>query len=457
MAGGQVASGSERSPRRIRTNRIVRPAAYVASGFLALIMLGTILLLLPIARAGSGGSDPVTAFFTSVSAVTVTGLSTVDTATYWSGFGEVVILALVQLGGLGISTGTAIIAIIVFRRLGLRARIYTSTESGNVAIGEVGRIVRGVAVLTFSVEAIVAILLTLRWWLSYDYAFGEAAWLGVFHSVTAFNNAGFALFSNSLMSFASDPLILLPITAAIILGGVGVPVLYELTRKKRRLGLHSRVTLWMSAALIGYGMIALTLAEWTNPATMGGQSAGTKLLTAWFQSVSPRTAGFNTVDYADMRPESWLITDTLMFVGGGSVSTSGGIRVTTLAVLLLVIRAQARGDRDTTAGGRRLSQALTQQALLITVLFAALSFAGTLGLMALSDINTGQALFEVISAIGTVGLTTGVTGDLGAPAQVLLALLMFIGRIGPTTLATALALRQSDTRYRYPEGRVLVG
>ncbi len=158
-----------------------------------------------------------------------------------------------------------------------------------------------------------------------------------------------------------------------------------------------------------------------------------------------------------MRPESWLITDTLMFVGGGSVSTSGGIRVTTLAVLLLVIRAQARGDRDTTAGGRRLSQALTQQALLITVLFAALSFAGTLGLMALSGINTGQALFEVISAIGTVGLTTGVTADLGAPAQVLLALLMFIGRIGPTTLATALALRQSDTRYRYPEGRVLVG
>jgi potassium uptake TrkH family protein len=420
-------------------------------------VLGTFLLLLPIARKGPGGTDLVTAFFTSVSAVTVTGLSTVDTAAYWSGFGEVVILALVQLGGLGISTGTAIIAIIVFRRLGLRARLYTSTESGNVAIGEVGRIVRGVAILTFSVEAVVAVVLTLRWWLSYDYAFGEAAWLGIFHSVAAFNNAGFALFSNSLMSFASDPLILLPVTAAIILGGLGVPVLYELTRRKRRLGLHSRVTLWMSGVLIGYGMFALTLAEWTNPATMGGQSAGTKLLTAWFQSVSPRTAGFNTVDYADMRPESWLITDTLMFVGGGSVSTSGGIRVTTLAVLLLVIRAQARGDRDTTAGGRRLSQALTQQALLITVLFAALSFAGTLALMALSDINTGQALFEVISAIGTVGLTTGVTGDLGAPAQVLLALLMFIGRIGPTTLATALALRQSDTRYRYPEGRVLVG
>lgn len=453
-----MARDSDRPSRRLRSQRLVRPATYVASAFLGLVVVGTLLLLLPIARKGPGGTDLVTAFFTSVSAVTVTGLSTVDTAAYWSGFGEVVILALVQLGGLGISTGTAIVAIVVFRRLGLRARMYTSTESGNVALGEVGRIVRGVAIITFSVEAVIAIWLTLRWWISYDYTLAEAAWLGVFHSVTAFNNAGFALFSDSLMGFAADPLILLPITAAIILGGLGVPVLYELTRRgKFRLGLHSKVTLWMSAALIGYGMAALTLSEWTNPETMGGQATGTKLLTAWFQSVSPRTAGFNSIDYADMRPESWLITDTLMFVGGGSVSTSGGIRVTTLAVLLLVIRSQARGDKDTTVAGRRLSQALTQQALLITVLFAALSFAGTLGLMALSDINTGQALFEVISAIGTVGLTTGVTGELGAPAQVLLAVLMFIGRIGPTTLATALALRQSDTRYRYPEGRVLVG
>jgi potassium uptake TrkH family protein len=436
----------------------VRPATYVATAFLGLSLVGTVLLFLPIARQGDGGTDLLTAFFTSVSAVTVTGLSTVDTAAYWSGFGEAVILVLVQLGGLGISTGTAIVAIIVFRRLGLKARLYTSTESGNVAIGEVRRIVRGVAVLTFSVEAVIAILLALRWWISYDYSLGQAAWLGIFHSVTAFNNAGFALFSDSLMGFASDPLILLPVTAAIVLGGLGVPVLYELTRRDRlRLSLHSRVTLWMTGLLLAYGMVAISIAEWSNPATMGEQELGTKLLTGWFQSVSPRTAGFNTVDYADMRPESWLVTDTLMFVGGGSVSTSGGIRVTTLAVLLLVIRGQARGDRDVTASGRRLSQTLTQQALLITVLFAALSFAGTLGLMALSDINTGQALYEVISAIGTVGLSTGVTGDLGGPAQVLLAALMFIGRIGPTTLATALALRQSDTRYRYPEGRVLVG
>lgn len=444
--------------RRVHITRLVRPATYVASAFLALVVVGTILLLLPIARSGPGGSDLQTAFFTSVSAVTVTGLSTVDTATYWSGFGEVVVLALVQLGGLGISTGTAIVAIVVFRRLGLRARLYTSTETGNVALGEVGRIVRGVALLTFTVEAVIAVVLALRWWLGYDYSFGEAAWLGLFHAVTAFNNAGFALFSDSLIGFAADPLILIPISMAIILGGIGVPVLYELTRRQRqRLTLHSRVTLWMTGILIAYGMVTLSLTEWENAATMGPQSIAGKLLTGWFLSVSPRTAGFNSVDYADMHPESWLITDTLMFIGGGSVSTSGGIRVTTLAVLLLVMRAQARGDHDTTVGGRRLSQALIQQALLITVVFAALSVAGTIVLMTLSDANTGQALFEVISAIGTVGLTTGITAELAGPAQFLLAVLMFIGRVGPTTLAAALALRQSDTRYRYPEGRVVVG
>lgn len=452
-------AGTDRGARPKHLTRLVRPATYVATGFLGLVAVGTAVLALPVARAGPGGADLQTAFFTSVSAVTVTGLSTVDTATYWSGFGEVVILALVQLGGLGISTGTAIVALVVFRRLGLRTRLYTSTESGNVALGDVGRIVRGVAVLTFAVEGMVAIGLTLRWWQGYEYGLGDAAWLGLFHSVTAFNNAGFALFPDSMMGFAHDPLILVPVTVAIILGGIGVPVLYELTRGGARaaLSLHSKVTLWVTGLLIGYGMLGVLLSEWDNPSTMGGMSVASKLLNGWFASISPRTAGFNSLDYADMRPESWLVTDTLMFVGGGSVSTSGGIRVTTLAVLLLVLRAQARGDRDTSVAGRRLGERLIQQALLITVVFAALTVVGTIVLMALSDTETGAALFEVISAIGTVGLSTGITAHLGGGAQLLLAVLMFVGRIGPTTLATALALRQSDKRYRYPEGRVVVG
>ncbi len=453
-----MASGSERAPRRVPITRLVRPTTYVAAAFLGLVLLGTILLFLPIARAGEGGTDLVTAFFTSASAVTVTGLTVVSTGDHWSGFGEAVILLLIQAGGLGISTGTAIVAIVVFRRLGLRARLYTSTESGNVALGEVGSIVRGVAVLTFTVEAVISLVLTLRFWRGYDYDFGSALWHGIFHGVSSFNNAGFTLFSDSVVGFADDGLVLLPISLAVILGGIGVPVLYELRRRRRRsLSLHTRVTLWMSGGLLLLAPLALALSEWTNPGTLGDMAIGERLLNAWFLGVNPRSAGFNAVDYAEMRPETWLLTDMLMFVGGGSVSTAGGIRVTTLAVLLLVVRAQARGDRDATVHGRRLSKDLTQQALLVIVIFAVLTISGTLVLMALSDVNTGQALFEVISAVSTCGLSTGVTASLGNPGEVVLALLMFIGRVGPVTLATALALRQSNTRYRYPEGRVLLG
>lgn len=460
MGGGPVASGTDRPPRQAPITRLVRPATYVATAFLGLVTVGTALLLLPIARSGPGGTDAVTAFFTSASAVTVTGLTSVNTAEHWSGFGEAVILVLIQAGGLGISTGTAIVAVVVFRRLGLRARLYTSTESGNVALGEVGRVVRGVAILTFTVEAILMVVFTLRWWLGYDYTLGEASWLGLFHAVSSFNNAGFSLFPDSLVGFAGDPFILMPVSLAVILGGIGVPVLYELSRRRRDRGplsLHSRVTLSMTGVLLVGATLVLGLAEWTNPGTLGDLSLPDKLLNSWFAGVTPRSAGFHSIDYASMRPESWLITDMLMFVGGGSVSTAGGIRVTTLAVLLLVIKAQSRGDRDTTVAGRRLSRDLTQQALLVIVVFASLTIGGTLLLMAMSDLDTGPALFEVISAVATCGLSTGVTGDLTAPAEVLLALLMFIGRVGPVTLATALALRQSDTRYRYPEGRVLLG
>ncbi|MEO8107281.1 MAG: potassium transporter TrkG, partial [Actinomycetes bacterium] len=300
----------------------MRPATYVATAFLGLVTLGTALLLLPISRSGPGGTDAVTAFFTSASAVTVTGLTSVNTAEHWSGFGEAVILLLIQAGGLGISTGTAIVAVVVFRRLGLRARLYTSTESGNVALGEVGRVVRGVAILTFTVEALLMIIFTLRWWLGYDYTLGEASWLGLFHAVSSFNNAGFTLFPDSLVSFAGDPFVLMPVSLAVILGGIGVPVLYELSRRRRDRGplsLHSRVTLWMTGSLLIGAMLVLGFTEWTNPGTLGDLSMADKLLNAWFVGLNPRSSGFNAIDYSEMRPESWLITDMLMFVGGGSV------------------------------------------------------------------------------------------------------------------------------------------
>ena len=445
---------------RLVHQRVTRPAAFVASLLALVVVVGTLLLMLPFARSGPGAAPPVTAFFTSTSAVSVTGLSTVDTATYWSGFGEVVILLLVQIGGLGITTGAALLSLLVSRRLGLRARLYTSTETGTTTLGDVRRVVVTITVLTFAVELVCAVILTLRWWISYDEPFGHAAWLGVFHSVTAFNNAGFSLFSDSLTAFADDPVILLTVSAAIILGGIGVPVLFDLfdpRRGWRKFSLHTRVTIWTSGALLVYGLVTLLASEWDNPSTFGPMSVATKTLNAWFASVSPRTAGFNTFDYADANPESLLVTNTLMFIGGGSVSTAGGIRVTTIAVLLLVLWAQARGDREVDVGSRRLSQSIVQQALTITVVFAMLSVLGTLLLIPLANTDLDTALFEVISALGTVSLSAGLTGTLGEPAQILVAALMFIGRVGPTTLAVALALRQRDRRYQLPEGRVLVG
>jgi trk system potassium uptake protein TrkH len=445
-------------PASQRLSRAAKPASYVALGLAGLISVGTLLLSLPAARSGPDSSPFINSFFTAVSASTVTGLSSVDTATYWSGFGEVVILLLVQAGGFGISTGAALVTILVFRQLGLRARLYTSTATGNIDLGDVRKVVRGVAVISLSVEAMIALMLTARWWLGYDEPFGTALWYGVFHAVTSFNNAGFTLFSDSLIGYAADPLILVPISAAIILGSIGVPVLFEVFRRHRqRFSLHARVTIWVSALLTAYGMVALIVMEWTNPATLGDETTPVKLLTAWFQGVSSRTAGFNSVDYAGMQPESLLVTDTLMFVGGGSVSTAGGIRVTTLAVLFLILLAQARGDRDTIVGGRRLGQAVVQQALVVTVVFAMLAVAGTVGILMLSDTDLDHGLFEVISAVATTGLSTGITGGLDGPAQVLLTVLMFMGRVGPLTLATAVALRQRDARYRYPEGRVLIG
>jgi trk system potassium uptake protein len=445
---------------RLARQRATRPAAFVAALLAGVVVVGTVLLMLPFARSGPGGAPLITALFTSTSAVSVTGLATVDTATYWSGFGEAVILLLVQVGGLGITTGAALLSLLVSRRLGLRARLYTSTETGVTALGDVRRVVVTIAALTFAVELFCAVVLTLRWWLGYDEPFGHAVWLGVFHAVTAFNNAGFALFSNSLMGFAGDPVILLTVSAAIILGGIGIPVLFDLfdpRRGWRAFSLHSRVTIWVTLALLAYGLVGVLASEWDNPATFGPMSVATKTLNAWFGSVSPRTAGFNTFDYADANPETLLVTNTLMFIGGGSVSTAGGIRVTTLAVLLLVLWAQARGDREVDVGSRRLSLATVQQALTITVVFAMLSVAGTLALIPLSGADLDQSLFEVISALGTVGLSAGLTGSLDTPAQLLLALLMFVGRVGPTTLAVALALRARDRRYHLPEGRVLVG
>jgi potassium uptake TrkH family protein len=439
--------------------RRIRPAQAVALGFLAAILVGTLLLTIPVCRAGPGGAPFDTALFTATSAVTVTGLAVVDTATYWTTGGQVVIMLLVQLGGLGIMSATTLLVMLVGRRIGLRARMLAQTETAVQQPGEVRRVLVAVALLTLVVEAVCAVGITIRLWAGGD-DLGTSAWYGMFHAVTAFNNAGFALWPDNLVQFAGDLWMSGIMCVAIIAGGLGVPVFADLVRRPRtprRWSLHTRLTLIVSAVLIVFGTAAVIAFEWGNPGTLGALSPGDRLIAGAFQGISPRTAGFNTVDYAQMNDSTLLVTDFLMLVGAGSVSTGGGIKVTTLCVLALAAAAAVRGTPSVNALGRRIPDIAQRQALAITVIATGAIAIGTFVLVAASGVEVGAALFETTSALGTVGLSTGITGDLGIHGDAVLIALMILGRVGPQVLGAALVMREREPRYRYPEERPIVG
>ncbi len=399
------------------------------------------------------------ALFTATSALCVTGLSTVDVATYWSGFGEVAILIMVQVGGFGIMTLGSLLALLVARRLGLRNRVNTAGESNTIQIGDVRGVLFGLMKITLLIEGVVALVLAIRFFAAYDESLGRAAYLGVWHSITAFNNAGFSLYSDSLMSFVTDPWICMTINVAVILGGIGFPVLFELRKRisPRLWSLHAKITLIGSAVLLVAGFLVFTSLEWSNPGTLGALDTPSRLLAGFTGSVQPRSAGFNSLDYAQMREPTLFVTSILMFIGGGSASTAGGIKVTTFFLLLFVILAEVRGSQDVEVAERRIDTRAQRQALTVGLVFTGLVVVSTLLFMTLETVGLNRALFEVVSAFGTAGLSTGLTGDLGAAAQVLLIVLMFLGRVGPVTMVSALALRERQHFYRYPEGRPLIG
>ena len=435
------------------------PAQVVVSAFATAGAIGTLLLMLPVSRTGEGGAPLVTALFTATSAVCVTGLTVVDTATYWSVPGQVVILALIQVGGFGIMTLASLIALFLSRRMGLRTRLTAAAETKSVGLGDVRRVLRGVFLITVVVESTVAVLLTLRFREEYDGSWGTAAWHGVFHAVSAFNNAGFALYSDNLMGFLADGFVLMPISVAIVIGGLGFPVLMELlrTRQPRTWSLHTRLTLLMTGVLLVGGTAFMTLTEWGNPGTLGPLGAADKLLGGWFHAVQPRTAGFNAWDYGAATDETLLGTILLMFVGGGSAGTAGGLKVTTFIVLFFVIVAEVRGDDDVIAFDRRIEHRVVRQAITVALLGVAAVMGGTMVLTELTDLPFRDVLFETTSAFATVGLSTGITPRIGDSGQIVLVVLMFLGRLGPITLVSALALRERNRRYRYPEGAPLIG
>jgi potassium uptake TrkH family protein len=398
--------------------------------------------------------------FTATSAVTVTGLGIVDTAGHWSGFGEAVILVLIQLGGLGIMTFATLVLVGLSGRVGLRNRLLAQQEVGVLTLGEVRRVIRGVITLSLGVEAMISLVLTGWLVLRYDEPFFEALWLGVFHAVSAFNNAGFALYPDSLIRFVDDPVVNFSILTSIILGGLGVPVLAEILRDRlhwSKWTLHTRIVIATSAILIVGGWLVVWAFEWTNSRTLGPMSVHEKGLAALFQAVSPRTAGFNTLDYSVMRESTWLFTIALMFIGASPASTGGGIKVTTFALLGYVILAEVRGEPDVNLFQRRVPTAAQRQALAIALIGVGVVFGCTLALEILSDFGLAATLFEVTSAFATVGLSTGITADVPSIGKVLLVLIMFAGRVGPLTVATALALRSRDQRFRYAEERPLLG
>ena len=440
--------------------RSLHPAQLVVLAFALAILVGTVLLSLPVSRAGDEGASLLTALFTATSAVCVTGLVVVDTPTYWSHTGQVVIMALIQVGGFGIMALTSLLALLVARRLGLRTRLLAQAETKALRLGDVRRVLLGVAILSLLFEAATALVLAARLYLAYDYPVGSAAWHGVFHAVSAFNNAGFSLWSDSLIGFVTDGWISLAVAAAVIAGGLGFPVWIELFRRGvsfHRWSIHTKLTLTVTSVLLVVGTVTVLAFEWSQPATLGGLGVTGKLLAGFFQGVTPRTAGFNSLDYGEMQPETLLVTEILMFIGGGSASTAGGIKVTTIALLALMIYAEVRGDPTVNAFGRRIPGVAQRQAFSIAAIALAAVVTGTLVLMASSPHPFGNTLFEAISAFGTVGLSTGITADFSSVGKVVLIALMFLGRTGPYTLFIALVLRERRRRYEYPEERPIIG
>ncbi|MEW1932073.1 potassium transporter TrkG [Rhodococcus sp. NPDC079359] len=437
----------------------------MATGFALAIAIGAGVLSLPAATVPGSETGFLQALFTSTSAVSLTGLIVVDTPVYWSGFGQGVILALIQIGGFGIMTIASLVGLVLADRIGLRGRLNAAAEVRTSGLGDVRSVVVGVFRTSLIIESVVATALAARFFLGYDEPFGRALWLGTFHAVSAFNNAGFALFSDNMIGFATDPWICIPLLMAVVLGGIGFPVLFEIARRVRsrakggrsphRWSLHTRLTLTVTGVLLVLGPTVVMLFEWSR--TLGGFGFWDKMVVATFQGIMPRTAGFNSVDYADVDNATLLVTDVLMFIGGGSGGTAGGIKVTTFALLLFVILAEIRGDREVTVFDRRIDARVQRQALTVALIGVALVMLPVVALLAGTDFDLDVLLFEVVSAFATVGLSTGITAQLPGWGQMILIVLMYLGRIGSITLVSALAARDRGRRYTLPTERPFIG
>ncbi|MGJ4075235.1 TrkH family potassium uptake protein [Corynebacterium macclintockiae] len=447
--------------RRQQSRQGFSPAQLVSVSFLLLILAGTALLLLPFSRSGPESPEFTTALFTATSATCLTGLTVVDTSTYWSHFGQVVIMLLIQVGGLGIMTLATVVSFVLAGQMGVKGRLRAAAEQRGRDLGEIRTIIFGTIGFSLAIELVIAIVLTFRFAAEYGYGFLPAVWEGVFHSISAFNNAGFGLRSNNLVPYVNDAGIILPIAFGIIVGGLGFPVLLELRARWRSKVKHPPsltliFTLVGTAILLMVGTIGFALMEWTN--TLRDLSPWSAVQAAFFHSVSSRTAGFNSVDLSDLRPSSLMLTDFLMFIGGGSGGTAGGVKVTTAAVLVAVLIAEVRGDEQLLVAGRRIPGRIVRQAMAVFMMAFLIVGGSIMALqLLLPQFHSHQITFETISAFATVGLTTGITPELPDFARIWLVVLMYLGRIGPITVVAALAARTNRRLYSFPVERPFIG
>lgn len=427
-------------------------------GFLIAIFIGAILLSLPISSSSGEATNFLDSLFTSTSAVCVTGLVTLDTSSHWSTFGQTVIMTLIEIGGLGFMSFAVLISLILGKKITLRERLVMQEAMNTYSIQGLVKMVRHVLIFTVSVQFFGALLLSTQF--VPEYGISKGVFYSIFHSISSFCNAGFDLFGTSLMGYSSNAVVILVISALIIIGGLGFTVLLEIYEFKgiKKLSLHSKLVIITSLILIIGGTILMFLFELNNKATFGNMNMQDKLLNSFFASVSPRTAGFYSVVTTDMTMASKFLTIILMIIGGSPGSTAGGLKTVTCGILFLTVLSVIRGREDTEVFGRRFTKEVVYKSF--TIVFIALTL--VIGVtMVLSYTEVGASfidlLYEATSALGTVGLTLGLTPKLSSIGKVLIMIMMYLGRVGPLTVMLALTRKKKKSGYKYPEGKVLIG
>ncbi|TFE27900.1 TrkH family potassium uptake protein [Cohnella luojiensis] len=439
---------------------LASPPRILVLGFAAIILLGAGLLMMPFAHTQDVTPRFIDTLFTATSAICVTGLVVVDTGTYWTTAGQLIILSMIQIGGLGFMTMATLFAIALKRRISLKERLVLQEAFNQTSIEGIIRLVRKVVIYALSIELIGAILFAIRF--MFDMPTGEAIYKGVFHAVSFFNNAGFDIMGDyrSLVDYVGDPMVNIVAMLLIILGGLGFVVLADLVdirNPKRKLSLHSKVVLSMSGFLIVAGAVIIFIFEYTNGRTMGPLGFGEKILAAFMQSVTPRTAGVNSVDIGALRQATQFLLVIFMFIGASPGSTGGGIKTTTFTALIGAVIAMVRGKEDVVLFKYRLAQERVYKALTVTLFAFGLVITATMLLSTVEDQRFLMILFEVTSAFGTVGLSMGLTAQLSVAGKIIIILMMFIGRLGPLTLTYAIGPKQGRMLYRNAEGKIIIG